>query len=119
MTRSDAYFGNNHIFNQTVFDETRSYWPDDLLTAEQLANGKLARQVTSRSTNPTYTFTAGMEQFSLGEVSAPIIAFGELTNFTTNRTLVEYWIGEFFLFFFFPFLSYLDPFPATTTSVHW
>lgn len=95
MTRSDAYFGSNHIFNQSVFDETRSYWPDDLITAEHLANGKLARQLTSRSTNPEYTFTSTTESFSLGEVSAPIVAFGDLTTYTTNRTFVTYWIGKF------------------------
>lgn len=94
MTRGDAYFGSNHIFNQTIFDETRSYWPDDLITAEHLANGKLARQVTSRSTNPEYTFTSTTEAFSLGEVSAPIVAFGDLNTYTTNRTFVEYWIRE-------------------------
>lgn len=94
MTRGDAYFGSNHIFNQTIFDETRSYWPDDLITAEHLANGKLARQVTSRSTNPEYTFTSTTEAFSLGEVSAPIVAFGDLNTYTTNRTFVEYWIRK-------------------------
>lgn len=95
MTRGDAFFGSNHAFNQTIFDETKQYWPDDLMTAEHLTNGKLARQVNSRALNPEYTFTTTMEQFSLGEVSAPIVAFGSFETYTTNRTLVEYWIREF------------------------
>lgn len=60
-----------------------------------LANGKLARQIESRAHNPTYTFTSTMEEFSLGEVAAPVIAFGNKQAGTVNRSLVEYFFGEF------------------------
>ncbi|KAH8658261.1 Chloroperoxidase [Xylariales sp. PMI_506] len=82
MSRSDAYFGNNHVFNQTIFDTTRAYWTSETLDADMLANGKLFRQIVSRSTNPNYTFTSTVEQFSLGEVSAPIIVFGDMDSGT-------------------------------------
>lgn len=59
-----------------------------------LANGKLARQISSRAYNPTYTFTSNTEDFSLGEVSAPIIAFGDMDTGLVNRTLVEYFFGK-------------------------
>ncbi|UQC90555.1 uncharacterized protein CLUP02_16085 [Colletotrichum lupini] len=88
--RTDAAFGNNHVFNQSIFDESRAYWTKDTLDAQQLANSKLARQVTSRAFNPNYTFTATVENFSLGEVAAPIIVFGDMTAGTVNKTLVEY-----------------------------
>ncbi|KAH8765344.1 Chloroperoxidase [Diaporthe sp. PMI_573] len=89
MSRSDAFFGNNHVFNQTVFDATRVYWTTEVLTAQMLADGKLARQITSRSQNPNYTFTETTEHFSLGEVAAPIIVFGDMTTGTVNRTWNE------------------------------
>ncbi|GAB1198590.1 hypothetical protein BDV37DRAFT_277155 [Aspergillus pseudonomiae] len=88
--RTDAYFGNNHVFNETIFEETKKYWTGPTLDANMLANSKLARQVSSKAYNPTYTFTSSMEQFSLGEVAAPIIAFGDIQNGKVNRTLVEY-----------------------------
>jgi len=90
MSRLDAYFGNNHVFNQSIFDTTTAYWTGDILDVNMLANGKLARQVTSRQTNPNYTFTEDMQAHSLGEVAAPIIVFGDMTTATVNRTLVEY-----------------------------
>ncbi|KAF2189849.1 Cloroperoxidase [Zopfia rhizophila CBS 207.26] len=90
MSRSDAFFGNNHVFNQTIFDETRQYWTAGILDAKQLANGKLARQITSRAYNPNYTFTATTEEFILGEVAAPIIVFGDMQAGTVNKSLVEY-----------------------------
>ncbi|BAE66190.1 unnamed protein product [Aspergillus oryzae RIB40] len=88
--RTDAYFGNNHVFNETIFEETKKYWTGPTLDANMLANSKLARQISSKAYNPTYTFTSSMEQFSLGEVAAPIIAFGDIQNGKVNRTLVEY-----------------------------
>ncbi|KXH63184.1 hypothetical protein CSAL01_13194 [Colletotrichum salicis] len=90
LSRTDAAFGNNHVFNQSVFDESRAYWTKDVLDAQQLANSKVARQVTSRAFNPNYTFTATVENFSLGEVAAPIIVFGDMTAGTVNKALVEY-----------------------------
>ncbi|KAI1770090.1 Cloroperoxidase [Hypoxylon cercidicola] len=90
LSRSDAFFGNNHVFNETIFNETRAYWTGPILDADMLANGKVARQLNSKAFNPNYTFTSTIEAFSIGEVIAPIVAFGDLDAATVNRTLVEY-----------------------------
>jgi hypothetical protein len=58
-----------------------------------LANGKLARQIQSRAANPTYTFTSKMEEFSLGEVAAPVVAFGDIQHGRVDRSLVQYFFG--------------------------
>jgi hypothetical protein len=89
-SRTDAFFGNNHVFNQTIFNQTRVYWTSETLDANMLPNGKIARQIESKAFNPNYTFTSNTEQFSLGEVAAPVIAFGDMENVQVNRTLVEY-----------------------------
>lgn len=94
LSRADAYFGDNHVFNETVFDESMTFWVGDVLDAKALAMSKLGRQVSSKSKNPTYRFTSSVESFSLGEVSAPIIAFGDLATSTVNRTLVEYFFRK-------------------------
>jgi hypothetical protein len=94
LSRSDAAFGNNHVFNETVFDDSRQWWTEDIVTAGMLANSKIFRQVQSRSMNPNYTFSASTEEFSLGEVIAPIIAFGSIEDATVKRTLMEYFFGE-------------------------
>ncbi|KAH6653063.1 Chloroperoxidase [Truncatella angustata] len=94
LSRTDAYLGNNHAFNQSVFDSSRRYWTGETVDALQLANSKIFRQVESRATNPNYTFSATTEQFSLGEVAAPIVAFGDLDQAAVNRTLVVYFFGE-------------------------
>ncbi|KAI0550604.1 Chloroperoxidase [Xylaria curta] len=90
MSRLDAYFGNNHLFNQEVFDETKEYWTAPDLDAQMLANGKLIRQINSRAVNPEYTFTRRVDAFSTGEVAAPLIVFGDLNVGTVRKVLVEY-----------------------------
>jgi hypothetical protein len=90
LTRQDAAFGNNHVFNETVYNTSRQWWTDEIVTAKMIANSKIFRQLASRGSNPNYTFTASTEEFSLGEVIAPIIAFGSIEGATVNRTLMEY-----------------------------
>jgi hypothetical protein len=94
LTRTDALFGNNHIFNETVYNSSRQWWTEETVTLQMLANSKLFRQIESRSQNPNYTFTSDVEEFSLGEVSAPIVAFGSFETRTVNRTLIEYFFGK-------------------------
>lgn len=58
-----------------------------------MANSKLIRQINSRASNPDYTFTANTENFSLGEVAAPVIVFGDLESATVEKKLVVYFFG--------------------------
>ncbi|KAL5339934.1 Chloroperoxidase [Aspergillus crustosus] len=90
LSRTDTYFGSNHIFNRTIFTQTQHFWTNTTLTAAMLANSKIARQIISKAFNPTYRFTETTEQFSLGELAAPIIAFGDVEEGTVERELVEY-----------------------------
>ncbi|KAI7259026.1 hypothetical protein KC343_g9341 [Hortaea werneckii] len=90
LSRLDAYNGNNHVFNQPVFDETKKYWTEPIITAEHIANSKLARMLQSKATNPEYRFTNTTESFSIGEILAPFIAFGDAKNATVRRDLTVY-----------------------------
>jgi len=94
LSRSDAAFGNNHVFNQTVFDTSKAWWTDETVTAKQLAHSKIYRQLVSRAENEDYTFTASTEEFSLGEVAAPIIAFGDTDAGTVEKDLMVYFFGK-------------------------
>ncbi|KAL4995242.1 Chloroperoxidase [Aspergillus recurvatus] len=91
LSRADAYFGNNHVFNPSVFAQTRAYWQKPTLTAAMLANSKIARQLHSKAFNPTYTYTEQTEQTSHTETGFPILAFGDIEAGTVDRAFVEYW----------------------------
>jgi hypothetical protein len=94
MTRTDAFLGNNHIFNETVYNASKQWWTDETVTAKQLAHSKVFRQIQSCATNPNYSFTASIEDFSLGEVAAPIIVFGDMDAGTVDRSLMTFFFGK-------------------------
>ncbi|KAI7787299.1 hypothetical protein LA080_016373 [Diaporthe eres] len=89
LSRQDAAFGNNLVFNETVFNETRSNW-QDTIDIQQAAKARLARVNTSNMTNPSFGFTKIGEQFSVGESAAYLIVLGNKTTQTANKTVVEY-----------------------------
>ena len=65
-----------------------------MVSAKQLAHSKIYRQLRSRAMNPTYRFTTSTEEFSLGEVAAPIIVFGDMGRAVVERELMEYFFRE-------------------------
>ncbi|KAK3899268.1 Chloroperoxidase [Staphylotrichum tortipilum] len=93
LSRSDAYFGNVLTFNQSVFDETKSYWKGKTVTIEMAARARLARIKTSKATNPTYSMSELGDAFTYGESAAYVVVFGDKTTGTVKRSWVE-WLFE-------------------------
>ncbi|KAF4624909.1 heme-thiolate peroxidase [Cudoniella acicularis] len=90
LSRGDFYFGDDHTFNQTIFDETRSYWTAPIIDVQMAANARLARVHTSNATNPTFGFTQLGQEFSFGESAAYILVLGDRVSGTVPRSWVEY-----------------------------
>lgn len=59
-----------------------------------LAMSKVGQQAYSKSRNPEYTFTAATEPFSLGELAAPILIFGDIDVGTVNKDMVVWFFGK-------------------------
>lgn len=68
LSRSDAFFANPSVFNQTVFDQTRSYWKGPVLSLNESVISRLARLEDSQTNNPNYTLSHRGDQFGLGEM---------------------------------------------------
>ena len=88
-SRLDAYFGPVDVFNQEVFDQTRSYW-GEIIDLESAVDAVVGRVQTSNQTNPTFSLSFIGQSFLMGETAAYTMAFGDAESFTVNRTLVEY-----------------------------
>lgn len=93
LSRQDIFFGNNLVFNETIFNQTRSHW-QDTIDVQQAAVARLSRLQTSNETNPEFGFTKIGTQFSVGESAAYIIVLGDKTTRTVNKTVVEYLFGK-------------------------
>ncbi|RYP17207.1 hypothetical protein DL765_004663 [Monosporascus sp. GIB2] len=66
--RADAYFDDWPVFNQTAFDETRSYWKGLVVDLDEAVISRLARLETSEAINPNHTPSELGRQSGLGEV---------------------------------------------------
>lgn len=94
LSRQDAYFGSNVLFNQTVFEESKSYWHGNIVDAKMMSDSKTGRQFSSRVHNPTYTFTEDAEGFSIGEILSLFLAFGDKRAVTVRADWLTYWLRE-------------------------
>ncbi|KAI2621495.1 Chloroperoxidase [Hypomontagnella submonticulosa] len=90
LSRVDAYFGNQAIFNKTVFDQTRSYWKGPIIDLNESVRARLARLETSNATNPTFTLSPLAKSFGLGEIAAYIAVLGDITSATAVKARIEY-----------------------------
>ncbi|KAH8898024.1 Cloroperoxidase [Thozetella sp. PMI_491] len=90
LSRTDAIFGDPQPFNETVFNQTRSFWTDETITVQMAADARSARIKTSMETNPNFTMSNVGKAFSLGESAAYILAFGDKDAGTSNRSFVEF-----------------------------
>ena len=92
-SRSDAYFGNALVFNQSVFDQTKSYWTGKNITIKMAAKARLARIKTSQATNPTYSLSDLATSASLGESVVYIVVLGDKKSATVKRSWAEWFFG--------------------------
>ncbi|KAF2736484.1 Cloroperoxidase [Polyplosphaeria fusca] len=90
LSRVDLHFGNVQPFNQTVFDKTRAFFTDEIITVQMAANARKAAIDNSNATNPEFSLSEQGEGFSLGESVAYIIALGDAATHNVRRDLVEY-----------------------------
>ncbi|EME39570.1 hypothetical protein DOTSEDRAFT_159937 [Dothistroma septosporum NZE10] len=90
LSRRDSYLANASIFDQHTFDETKSFWKGETLDKMMLTNSKIGRQLASRVSNPTYTFTEKIAGVSTGELSSLVLTLGNQESITVSRNFVEY-----------------------------
>ncbi|EAT77817.1 hypothetical protein HBH56_177260 [Parastagonospora nodorum] len=91
LSRSDDYFTHDVIsFNATVYNQTRSYWTEDLINIQMVANARLARMLESVQHNPQFALSELAGAFSAGEGAGYMLVFGNKTAKTARRDFVEY-----------------------------
>lgn len=65
LSRVDAYFGNASTLSPAIFSQTTKFWNKETLTAEMLANFKLARMIESSAFDPEHTSRVGIRNLLL------------------------------------------------------
>ncbi|KAI1414183.1 Cloroperoxidase [Hypoxylon sp. FL1857] len=90
LSRQDSYFGPADVFNEAVFNQTKSFWTGDIIDVQMAANARVVRLLTSNLTNPEYSLSDLGSAFSAGESAAYIGILGDKKTATVPKTWVEY-----------------------------
>ena len=95
LSRVDHYFGDQLKFNQSIFDQTKSFFIGDKVDIEMAAKARIARIRDSQANNPEYKLSELGKAFSFGESIAYIIVLGDLETATVEKERVEFLFGMF------------------------
>ncbi|RMZ71389.1 sterigmatocystin biosynthesis peroxidase stcC [Pyrenophora seminiperda CCB06] len=91
MTRADAALGNNHLFNEAIFQSSRRHWTAETVTVDMMATTTVQRQIESKVTNRNCDLSDDKINSCVGQASVPITVFGDLQQATVRRSVLEYW----------------------------
>jgi hypothetical protein len=124
LSRADTSSGDNHSFNETIWNETKSYFfssssssssegalgdsnnDDNTITLAEAAAARAVRLKTAAATNPAFAMTEGDDQASLFETAFYLLVFGtgDRTGMEARMDWVRAMFGMYLCFLFFVFL---------------
>jgi hypothetical protein len=93
-SRSDRFFANPLPFNETVWNETASFFKTPEITVQQLADARMARLATSERTNPQHKTSLLADGFSWGECASFFEIMADGTTGTVKKEFIEYWLRK-------------------------
>lgn len=92
-------------FNATIFEETKSYWTEAVITTTQAAHALEARIETQKVANPTFDLPLAQYSNAIGQTAMYLGVFGEYGAGNANRDQVIYFFGASCLISSFPFCA--------------
>lgn len=95
LSRADEAQGDNWSFNSTIFDETRSYWPDETITTKQAASALEKRIATQKATNAEFDMPLEQYTNAIGQTAMYLGVFGSYGAGDASREQVGYFFGMY------------------------
>lgn len=76
LSRNDIFFGDNHSFNETIFNTVAAHFGPYTISIKQAATARTSRIAAARAVNPEFEFVADQDQFSQFETALYLRVFG-------------------------------------------
>lgn len=92
LSRADVYFGDNHSFNETIYNTTYAYFGGDVITTKQAAAARAGRFVADALENPVFALSDALKTFSLIESALYLSVFSN----GSSDTAVTEWVDVMF-----------------------
>ncbi|RSM03387.1 hypothetical protein CDV31_010521 [Fusarium ambrosium] len=80
LSRTDIFFGDNHSFNQTIWDSVASHFTESTISIQTAATARKQRLQAAAAANPEFALTADGAQFSFIESALYLSIFGDVTE---------------------------------------
>lgn len=78
LSRQDTYFGDNHTFNETIWQTVLAYFEDaQTVNFTAAAKARYNRIMTEKNRNPSFTYNAKDVILSYGETSLYLSVLGD------------------------------------------
>lgn len=96
LSRQDIYFGDDHTFNETIYDSFFAHFANvSTIDITAAAAARKARLEAAEAVNPEYDLTAELTVFSLIETALYLTVFGNGTSGTDVQAVKE-WVDVMF-----------------------
>ncbi|KAF8855403.1 Cloroperoxidase [Acephala macrosclerotiorum] len=89
LSRNDFYFGDDHSFNTTIWDQTATHFTNSTISFTNAATARLDRIAAAAAVNPQFNMTATEHTNSYFESALYIGVFGNLTTGNAVTKWVE------------------------------
>ncbi|KAK7424427.1 hypothetical protein QQX98_000392 [Neonectria punicea] len=80
LSRNDFYLGDNHSFNQTIWNSVASHFNQSTISIETAAAARKARLQAAAAANPHFSLPAAGAQFSFIETALYLSVFGSVQD---------------------------------------
>jgi hypothetical protein len=96
LSRNDVFFGDNHSFNETIWNSVAAYFTSRTISIANAAAARAARLSAAQDANPEFNMTTTDVQFSLIESALYLAIFGNVTEGNAVTKWVDVMFSESF-----------------------
>ncbi|KAF4454041.1 chloroperoxidase [Fusarium albosuccineum] len=80
LSRNDIYFGDNHSFNETIWESVVSHFTEETISIETAAAARKERLQVAAAANPEFSLPADLVQISFIESALYLSVFGNIED---------------------------------------
>lgn len=94
LSRNDVYFGDNHSFNQTIWETVASHFTEPTISIQTAATARKERLQAAAAANPEFSLSADEAKFSFIETALYLSIFGNTEDGNATTEWVKVMFGK-------------------------
>lgn len=100
LSRNDVFLGDQSSFNPTIWNATKAWFPDPLVTYCHLGRALGQRILAANASNPGFNLTEAQKGLAITASAFILLLFGNGTEGNADRTQIKVLFGKYFCFLY-------------------